>query len=114
MLNTTLARATLEYDAKHERTLMEAVTTAIFNASKVSDCNAVVIRTGEAASALTTVLANILALSPSACRSPTAIRKSVDDIGKRLRRRIAAAEKDADLKEFIRRSFWGNDTEGNA
>ena len=114
MLNTTLARATLEYDTEHERTLMEAVTTAIFDASKVSDCNAVVIRTGEAASALTTVLANILALSPSACRSPTAIRKTVDDLGKRLRRRIATAEKDADLQEFIRRSFRGNDTEGNA
>ena len=111
---TTYDRATSAYDKDHERTLMEAVTTAIFNASKVSDCNAVVIRTGEAASALTTVLANILALSPSACRSPTAIRKTVDDLGKRLRRRIATAEKDADLQEFIRRSFRGNDTEGNA
>jgi hypothetical protein len=114
MLNTTLARATLEYDAEHERTLMEAVTTAIFNASKVSDCNAVVIRTGEATSALMTVLANILALSPSVCRSPTAIRKTVDDLGKRLRRRVASAEQNPGLKDVVRRGFWSTDEGGHA
>ena len=111
---TTYARATLEYDKDHERALMEAITRAIFESSTVSDANAIVIRTGEAAEALLTVLAGILAMSPSATRSPTAIRKTVDDLGKRLRRQIAAAEGSEDLQEFIRRTFRGNDVEGTA
>ena len=60
------------------------------------------------------VLAGILAMSPSATRSPTAIRRTVDDLGKRLRRQIAAAEGSEDLQEFIRRTFRGNDVEGTA
>ena len=102
----TYARATLGYDNEHERALLEAITEAIFTASKVSDCNAVVIRTGEAAEALLTALAGILAMSPSATRSPTALRRTIDEFGKRLRRRVASAEQDLDLKEFVRRSFW--------
>ena len=92
---------------------MEAITRAIFESS-VSDANAIVIRTGEAAQALLTVLAGILAVSPSATRSPTAIRRTVDDLGKRLRRQIAAAERSEDLQEFVRRTFRGNDVEGAA
>ena len=80
----------------------------------MSDSNAIVIRTGEAAEALLTVLAGIFAMSPAATRSPTAIRKTVDDFGKRLRRQIAAAEASEDLQEFIRRTFRGNDVEGTA
>ena len=73
---TTYAKAVLEYDEAHEQALMEAVTAAIFDASKVSDCNAIIIRTGEAAEALLTVLAGVLAMSPSVTRSPTAIRQA--------------------------------------
>ena len=61
---TTFAKATLEYDTEHERALLEAITEAIFEASKVSDCNATMIRTGEAAQALLMVLACVLAMSP--------------------------------------------------
>ena len=111
---TTFARATLEYDKEHVRALLEAITRAIFESSTVSDANAIVIRTGEAAEALLTVLAGVLAMSPSATRSPTAIRRTVDDLGKRLRRQIAAAEGSEDLQEFIRRTFRGNDVEGTA
>ena len=111
---TTFARATLEYDKDHEHALLEAITRAIFELSTVSDANAIVIRTGEAAEALLTVLAGILAMSPSATRSPTAIRRTVDDLGKRLRRQIAAAEASEDLQDFIRRTFRGNDLEGTA
>ena len=111
---TTFARATLEYDKDHERALVEAITQAIFETSTVSDANAIVIRTGEAAEALLTVLAGILAMSPSATRSPTAIRRTVDDLGKRLRRQIAAAEASEDLQDFIRRTFRGSDVEGTA
>ena len=112
---TTFARATLEYDKDHERGLLEAITRAIFESSTVSDANAIVIRTGEAAEALLTVLAGILAMSPAATRSPAAIRRTLDDLGgKRLRRQIAAAERSEDLQEFIRRTFRGNDVEGTA
>ena len=90
--STTFARATLEYDEEHERALLEAITQAIFETSRVSDCNAVVIRTGEAAQALLTALACVLAMSPSVTRSPAAIRKTIDDLGKRLRRKVARAE----------------------
>ena len=44
---TTFARVTLEYDKAHERAPLEAITEAIFETSRLSDCNAVVIRTGE-------------------------------------------------------------------
>lgn len=112
--SATFARATLEYDEAHERALLEAITQAIFETSRVSDCNAVVIRTGEAAQALLTALACVLAMSPSVTRSPAAIRKTIDDLGKRLRRRVASAEQSPDLKNFVRRSFWNTDEGGNA
>ena len=110
---TTLERATLEYDAAHEQALMEAITAAIFEASKVSDANALIFRTGEAASALLTVLAGVLAMSPAVTRSPTAIRQTVDELGKRLRRNVSAAEQNADLADFMRGVFRG-DVGGNA
>src|SRR6478735_5896674 len=110
----TFARATLEYDGEHERALLEAITQAIFETSRVSDCNAVVIRTGEAAQALLTALACVLAMSPSAVRSPTAIRRSVDELDKHLRRRVASAEQNPGLKDVVRRSFWNTDEGGNA
>ena len=99
---------------EHDRALLSAITKAIFTASKVSDCNAVVIRTGEAAEALLTALAGILAMSPSVARSPTALRRTIDNLHKRLRTKVAAAEKSADLQDFLRRSFRGNDAGGNA
>jgi hypothetical protein len=82
--SASFARATLEYDREHERTLFDVITHAIVADSKVSDCNAVVIRTGEAAQALVTALSTVLALSQAATRSPTAIRKIANAIGKCL------------------------------
>ena len=112
--STTYARATLEYDTEHERTVLDAITLAIFEASRVSDANAIVLRTGEATQALLTALACVLAMSPTVTRSLAAIRKTVDDLGKRLRRRVASAEQSPDLKDFVRRSFRGDGTGGNA
>jgi hypothetical protein len=111
---TTFERATLEYDKAHDRALMEAVTRTIFETSTVSDADAIVIRTAECAQALVIMLAGVLEMSPAATRSPTAIRRTIDDLGKRLRRQIAAAEGSEDLQEFIRRTFRGNDVEGSA
>ena len=114
MTGTTFAKATLEYDTEHERALLEAITESIFETSRVSDCNAVVIRTGEAAQALLTALACVLAMSPSATRSPSALRKTCDDFSKSLRRKVGAAEQDLALQEFMCRTFRGSGVKGNA
>ena len=111
---TTYDRATSAYDKDHERALMEAITLTIFETSAVSDADAIVIRTAECAQALVIVLAGVLAMSPTATRSPTAIRRTIDDFGKRLRQQIAAAEASEDLQEFISWAFRGNDVEGTA
>jgi hypothetical protein len=110
----TYDRATSAYDKDHERALMEAITRTIFETSAVSDADAIVIRTAECAQALVIVLAGVLAMSPAATPSPTAIRRTIDDLGKRLHRQIAAAEASEDLQEFISRTFRGNDVEGTA
>ena len=114
MTRTTSREATLEYDDEHERALLDAITQAIFETSRVSDCNAIVLRTGEATQALLTALACVLALSPSVTRSPAAIRKIVDEFGKHLRGRVASAEQNPGLKDVVRRSFWNTDEGGNA
>ena len=111
---TTYDRATSAYDKDHERALTEAITRTIFETSAVSDADAIVIRTAECAQALVIVLAGVLAMSPAATRSPTAIRRTIDDLGKRLRRQIAVTEASEDLQEFISRTFRGNDVEGTA
>ena len=112
MTGTPYAKAVLEYDEAHERALLDAIKQAIFETSRVSDANAIVVRTGEATQALLTALACILAMSPSVTRSPTS--KLGDDIVKRLCRKVAVAEQSPDLKNFVRRSFWGNDEGGHA
>jgi hypothetical protein len=111
---TTFAKAAAGYDPEHEQALLTAITTAIFEASVVSDANAIVIRTGEAAQALLTVLAGILAMSPWAARSPVALRKTVDVLGKNLRRKVSAAEQNADMQDFRRRTFRDGGAEGTA
>ena len=65
---TTFERATFEYDHEFEAALTEAIATTIFETSRVTDVNAVVVRTGETARALTRTLTMVLALSPSVTR----------------------------------------------
>jgi hypothetical protein len=110
----TFERATLECDPLHELALIEAIAVAMFEVSGVTDANVAVIRTGEAARALTKSLAMVLALSPSVTRSPTALRKTSDEISKCLRRYVAEAERDDLAQEFLRRTFRGTDVAGNA
>jgi len=110
---TTSDRAISGHDKDHERALMEAITRTIFETSAVSDADAIFIRTAECAQALVIVLDGVLAMSPAATRS-TAIRRSIDDLGKRLRRKLAVTEASEDLQEFISRTFRGNDVEGTA
>jgi hypothetical protein len=111
---TSYARAVAGYDAEHERELVAAITTAIAESSVTTSPPVLCIRTAEAASALVTCLAAVLAMSPAATRSPTAIRRTLDELGKRLRRRIAAAERNGKLQELVRRSIRGNDVGGRA
>jgi hypothetical protein len=113
-LRTTFDRAAAGYDADHERALMAAILRAIADASKVTDTDAVVLRTGEAASALLTCLAGVLAMSPSMTRSPSALRRMLDELGKRLRSRLAEAERNPEMQDFIRRVFHGTGTDGTA
>jgi hypothetical protein len=53
-------------------------------------------------------------MSPSATRSPTALRKTIEELHRRLRRRVAAGVVDPELQEFLRRAFRGAGIEGNA
>jgi hypothetical protein len=114
-MTTTYERASRCYDDEHERELIDAIMTAIAETSRVSDAAAVIcVRTGEAASALLSALAFVLAASPSVTRSPTAQRRMLEELGKRLRRRVAAAEASAELQDFLRHAFRGNDVGGHA
>jgi hypothetical protein len=114
MTDRTYARAAAGYDDNFERELVAAFLEAITSESRLTDCNVIAIRTAETASALLSALAFILALSPAASRSPTAIRKTMDELSKRLRRRVAAAESNQDLQDFIKRTFRGSDVGGHA
>jgi hypothetical protein len=109
----TYARARREYDEPFEHELVQRIMHAIAQAM-VTDANAIVLRTAATASALLTVLAATLAISSTAVRSPAALRKTIDELGKRLRRRVAAAQADPDVEEFARRCFYGPEVEGNA
>ena len=112
---TTYASAAAGYDDEHEAAaLVAAITDAITRTSIVSDAAVICVRTGEAASALLTVLATISAMSPTAVRSPTSMRKMCDELHKRLRRRVSAADASEELQEFVRRAFRGNDVGGHA
>ena len=110
----TYARAMREYDEPFEHELVQRIMQAIAQAM-VTGANAIVLRsTGATASALLTVLAATLAISSTAVRSPAALRKTIDELGKRLRRRVAAAQADPDVEEFARRCFYGPEVEGYA
>jgi hypothetical protein len=111
---TTYGRAAAGYDAEFERRLVDEISTAIASASMVVDANALVLRTGETASALITVLASVLAVSPAATRSPTTLRRTIDELHKRVRRRLAAAEADSAVQDFVRHCFNGTNVGGRA
>jgi hypothetical protein len=111
---TTYARACAGYDEEFERALVAAITTAIAETSLATDAEVMMLRTGETASALLTVLAGVLAMSPAATRSPTATRKMLDDLHRKLRRQLMEAERSADVREFASRCFRNTDVEGSA
>jgi hypothetical protein len=109
---TSFECATREYDREPERALVRA--TAIAEASIVVDCDALVLRTGETAEALLEALAGVIALSPLSTRSPSAIRKTVENLSKQLHQKISAVRQNESLRQFIRRSFSGGGTKERA
>jgi hypothetical protein len=113
-LNTAFERAMSGYNAEYEQGLVDAIMRAIADASKVTDADAAVLRTGETASALLTCLAVVLAMSPAAVRSPSAVRQTLDALGKRLRGRLATSEHSPGFPDFMRHAFHGTGTDGTA
>jgi hypothetical protein len=104
-------RAQMGYDDAHEQALLDAIVEAIGQASLISEPPVLCLRTGEIAIALTRVLALILAISPSAARSPTAIRKLTEEFRRRLIKGAANAARDPDLNDFVARAFRNDDRE---
>lgn len=104
-----LARALAGYDERFEARLVDVITSAIADASMID--GVMVIRTGEAASALTSVLATVLALSPPATRSRAAIRKTADGFRHKLQARVRQAERDPLFADFKNRCFRDDDHE---
>ena len=60
-MSATYERAAAGWDDTHEHELAAAIFKAIADSSIISDVNCCVVRTGETASALLTVLATVLA-----------------------------------------------------
>jgi hypothetical protein len=111
---TTYERATREYDPDFERAIAAAVTEAIAQVSRVTDANVMVLRVGEIIAALVTVLAGTIALSPAVTRSPTQLRKFLDETTKHLRQQTMQAADNADTKSIRERCSTSGDVGGHA
>jgi hypothetical protein len=84
---------------------------AVGEASMATDVNAMMIRTGETITALVRVLASS-SLVPD--RSPTALRRRVEQIAKDLRRQASKLAADPDVHSFHARAFHHGDVGGRA
>jgi hypothetical protein len=104
-------RATAGYDEAHEQALVDAIIETIAKASLISEPPVLCLRTGEIASALTRTLALILAISPSAVRSPHAIRKMSEEMRRRLTKDAANAARNPEVNDFVARAFRNDDRE---
>jgi hypothetical protein len=105
---TTYERATAGFDPEFSDALVAEITDVIAKASIVTDQPIMALRTGETAEALIIALISTLALTPS-MDSPTALRKFVDALAKRIRRSVARAR-----AEGIGDRLHGSRREGNA
>jgi hypothetical protein len=109
-------RAQMGYDEAHEQALLDAIIEVIADTSFIGEPPVLCLRTGEIAIALTRALALILAISPSAARSPDAIGKLTEEMRRRLVKGAAIAARDPALNDFVARAFRDDDRErgGNA
>jgi hypothetical protein len=107
-----LERAMAGYDERFERKVVDEITAAIANTSMLSDGDGhqvLALCLGQTASALTTILASTLALSPSSTRSRAAIKQLAAAFRRKLQACVRAAEQSPDLYEFKRRVFHSGD-----
>jgi hypothetical protein len=113
-LDREMERALAGFDEAFEAKLVDEVTKAIAAASMID--GVMVIRTGETAAALVTVLASMTALSPASTRSRAAIKKTSDGFRRKLLARVRQAERDPLFADFRSRCFRDDDEQrgGNA
>jgi hypothetical protein len=102
-----LERAMAGFDEAFERKLVDEITKAIADCSLID--GVMVIRTGETAAALVTVLASITALSPASTRSRAAIKQTADGFRRKLLARVRQAERDPLFADFKNRCFHSGD-----
>ena len=102
---TTFARAAAGYDEAFERQLVEVITKAIFEESVASDIEIVALRPAETCEALLVVLSAMLAMSPPTVRTPAAIRKTTNDMRRKLTSIVREAEQNVGLQTFRLRSY---------
>jgi hypothetical protein len=110
---TSYARAVAGCDAAHAAALLDAIATAIFDASRLADADCVALRTSEITDALIRSLCLVLALRPEA-RVPSQLRHLVDDIARRVRTGVKECRDDEEFRQVISRFFDGADRGGCA
>jgi hypothetical protein len=114
-----LQHAMSGYEEAFEARLVEQLTATLADTSMMTIAGGdrvVVLRTGEIANALTTILASVLAVSPAATRSRAAIKQVADSVRRKLMARVRQAERDPLFADFKSRCFHDGDRErgGNA
>jgi hypothetical protein len=85
---TTYARATAGFDPEFRDALIKKISIAIAEASLVTDAPISAMRTGETIEALTICLIATASMSPT-FDTPSALRKFLHDLAKRIRRSVA-------------------------
>jgi hypothetical protein len=107
-------RALAGLDQGFETRLVDEITAVIPAASMMTDGDGhrtLVLRLGEIAGALTTILAGTLALSARCARSPKAIRETAEQFRKKLIGQVRAGENNNDFYHFRERAFHDGDRE---
>jgi hypothetical protein len=113
-MSDPLQRAMSGYDEQFERKLVDAITETIADTSMMTIAGGdrvLVLRTGEIANALTTILASTLARSPAATRSRGSIKQVADSVRRKLLARVRQAERDPQFADFKNRCFHAGDRE---
>ena len=100
-----LRRALDGLDPDFETRMVEVLTSAIVTTSMVEDghgAQILVLRLAETSSALTTILASLMSLSPAAASNDQAIKQTSRRFRHALHRKVGVARHD-----FLRRTFHG-------
>jgi hypothetical protein len=79
---------------------VKVIMRGVVEASQIGEPPVLVLRSGELTSALLTILATAIALSPESVRSPAAIRKVTEALRRHLQERVAVARASLDFLDF--------------